>query len=268
MSTSTRTVTTARMTGRPRTPSAALASRRPLSISSDPANTNFEQTFTRADNSNGNYVKFSITATGFTLSASPAAPATGTRRAPVNGIQIVPVASADFTITASPASRTVTAGASTSYTAAISSLNGFSGTVGLAVTGAPGGHYRDVYSGLGERLRNRNTRHHDLVGHARRKFDADDHGNERAAESHRHGDARRQRATRRRRGDRHRLRSVAARRRWLPGESAGVVPQTHWNSAAGATRSTPLTLVDESGTLTNASVTWTAKGGWMTPITD
>ena len=105
----------------------------------DPANTNFEQTFIRADNSNGNYVKFSITATGFTLSASPAAPATGTRRAPVNGIQIVPVASADFTITASPASRTVTAGASTSYTAAISSLNGFSGTVGLAVTGAPGG---------------------------------------------------------------------------------------------------------------------------------
>ena len=56
----------------------------------DPANTNFDTTFTRADGSIGNYVRFSVTATGFTLTATPTAPATGTRRAPVNGIQIVP----------------------------------------------------------------------------------------------------------------------------------------------------------------------------------
>jgi hypothetical protein len=56
----------------------------------DPASTNFDATFTRADGSVGNYVRFSVTATGFTLTATPTAATTATRRAPVNGIQIVP----------------------------------------------------------------------------------------------------------------------------------------------------------------------------------
>jgi hypothetical protein len=56
----------------------------------DVASTNFSDTFTPADNSSGNYVKFRINATGFTLNASPGLPDTGTRRAPVNAIQIVP----------------------------------------------------------------------------------------------------------------------------------------------------------------------------------
>jgi hypothetical protein len=51
-------------------------------------------------------------------------------------------------------------------------------------------------------------------------------------------------------------------------ESAGVVPKTNWNTAAGATRTTPLALVDESGVLTNATVTWTSNGAWMIPIAD
>jgi hypothetical protein len=53
-----------------------------------------------------------------------------------------------------------------------------------------------------------------------------------------------------------------------PGESAGVVPKTNWNSASGASRSTPLALVDDAGAPTSATVTWTATGEWMTPITD
>src|SRR5262249_44911371 len=57
----------------------------------DLANTSFTGAFTRATNSNGNYVKFRIIATGFTLKATPTASTTGTRRAPINGIQIVPV---------------------------------------------------------------------------------------------------------------------------------------------------------------------------------
>ncbi len=60
----------------------------------DAANANFANVFTRGDNSKGNYVKFTVIATGFTLSARPVAPTSGTRRAPVNGIQIVPSASA------------------------------------------------------------------------------------------------------------------------------------------------------------------------------
>ena len=39
----------------------------------DAANTNFNATFTEANNSTGNFVKFSITASGFTLTATPGA---------------------------------------------------------------------------------------------------------------------------------------------------------------------------------------------------
>jgi hypothetical protein len=56
----------------------------------DPANTDFSGTFTQANNSNGNYVKFTITATGFTITATPGVATDGFPRAPVNGIQIVP----------------------------------------------------------------------------------------------------------------------------------------------------------------------------------
>lgn len=55
----------------------------------DAANTTFDATFTQANNSPGNYAKFSITASGFTLTATPGQASTGTIRAPVNGIQIV-----------------------------------------------------------------------------------------------------------------------------------------------------------------------------------
>jgi hypothetical protein len=56
----------------------------------DAANTNFSGTFTQANNSNGNYVKFTITANGFTITATPGATTNAYPRAPVNGIQIVP----------------------------------------------------------------------------------------------------------------------------------------------------------------------------------
>ena len=60
----------------------------------DAAGVNFGTTFTRAANSSGNYVKFTVAASGFTLTATPTLPTGGTRRAPVNGIQVVPVATA------------------------------------------------------------------------------------------------------------------------------------------------------------------------------
>jgi hypothetical protein len=58
----------------------------------DAANTNFSGTFTPANNSNGNYVVFTIpNVIGFTLSAIPSTASDGTKRAPLNGIQIVPL---------------------------------------------------------------------------------------------------------------------------------------------------------------------------------
>ena len=60
----------------------------------DAANTNFSTTFMRANNTNGNYVKFSINASGFTLTAVPVSGSNANLRAPVNGIQIVPTVTA------------------------------------------------------------------------------------------------------------------------------------------------------------------------------
>ncbi|HEY7058900.1 MAG TPA: hypothetical protein VH458_20345, partial [Vicinamibacterales bacterium] len=56
----------------------------------DPASTNFSGSLTRADNSAGNYVRFSMSGTSFTLTARPLTGGNSTLRAPVNGIQIVP----------------------------------------------------------------------------------------------------------------------------------------------------------------------------------
>ena len=112
----------------------------------DLANTNFSGTFTQATNSNGNYVKFTITATGFTITATPGAATDGFPRAPVNGIQIVPRATAtpDFTISGSPSTRTVIVGNATTYTTSIGALNGFTGAVALAASGLPRGR-RQVF---------------------------------------------------------------------------------------------------------------------------
>ena len=111
----------------------------------DSANANFNGVFTQGDNSSGNYVKFSVNAGGFTLTATPGT-STGSRRAPVNALQIVPAGpppppppppSPDFTIAATPASRTITQGTATSYTVNVGALNGFSGGVSLSVSGLP-----------------------------------------------------------------------------------------------------------------------------------
>jgi hypothetical protein len=56
-------------------------------------NSNFNGTFTQAtaSSANGNYIVFTIpNVTGFQLSAIPSTASTGYKRAPVNGIQIVP----------------------------------------------------------------------------------------------------------------------------------------------------------------------------------
>jgi hypothetical protein len=56
-------------------------------------NSNFNGTFTQAtaSNPNGNYVVFTIpNVSGFTISAIPSSPSTPYKRAPINGIQIVP----------------------------------------------------------------------------------------------------------------------------------------------------------------------------------
>ncbi len=66
----------------------------------------------------------------------------GTADAPkISGIEIIPAAppTPDFTLSAAPGSQTVTAGNSTSYSATVTAVNGFSGSVALSVSGVPAG---------------------------------------------------------------------------------------------------------------------------------
>src|ERR1700686_1738130 len=51
-------------------------------------------------------------------------------------------------------------------------------------------------------------------------------------------------------------------------ESAGVVAKANWNEAAGANSSSPLSLLDETGAATGATVSWTSDNVWSTPIAD
>ncbi len=56
----------------------------------DAANANFAGKFAQAANGNGDFVRFTVHATGFTVTATPGATSDGTPRAPINGVQIVP----------------------------------------------------------------------------------------------------------------------------------------------------------------------------------
>jgi hypothetical protein len=56
----------------------------------DLANTNFNGTFVGTTGGGGNYVKFLLTGTSFTLKAIPVSSQSGYLRAPVNAIQMVP----------------------------------------------------------------------------------------------------------------------------------------------------------------------------------
>jgi len=56
----------------------------------DSGGVNFNGAFKQANSTPGNYVKFTINATGFNLTATPGSATDGVQRAAINGIQIVP----------------------------------------------------------------------------------------------------------------------------------------------------------------------------------
>jgi subtilisin family serine protease len=87
---------------------------------------------TTADLAPGSYL---LTLTGTNGSTSRSAYATLVVPAPPN-----------FTVAAAPASRTVPAGDTTTYTVTVGTLNGFTGNVALSLTGLPGGVGSSAFS--------------------------------------------------------------------------------------------------------------------------
>jgi serine protease AprX len=61
----------------------------------------------------------------------------GTRTHTTSVQLVVQAPTPDFTLTASPTSRTVTRGASTTYAITVNKVNGFAGSVSLSVAGRP-----------------------------------------------------------------------------------------------------------------------------------
>jgi len=106
-------------------PTGATASFSPTSIGGSGSSTLSISTSTTA--STGAFT-LTITGTGVSTTHSTA----------VN-LTINPPPAPDFSISPNPSSQTVTAGGSTSYTASVSPLNGFTGTVNLSVSGLPSG---------------------------------------------------------------------------------------------------------------------------------
>ena len=233
-----------------------------------PAGVVFSGAFTQANNSAGNYVKFSINATGFTLNAIPGASPDGYKRAPVNGIEIVPSAGnvpPDYGISVN-STQTVTAGAAGSYIVGVIPSNGFNSTVALSVTGLPAGTTASFnpasISGSGNATLQVLTSNAtpsgtyqltisgvsgSLTHSATTQLVVSSVGARAAAVS---------------------IDFVGNGTPMAPSESAGVVSKTHWNEATGASSSAPLALVDETGASSGASVTWKADSTYILPVAD
>jgi hypothetical protein len=171
----------------------------------------------------------------------------------------------DFTMAATPGSRTASQGASASYTVNVGALNAFAGTVGMSVSGLPANATASFtppsVTGAGSATLNVTTAANTPPGNSTLTISGTSGSIVHATTVT--------------------LTVSAVTSRGAIGidfagngtsmgatESAGVVAKTNWNSATGATRTTPLALKDDAGGATGATVVWTSDNVWSTPITD
>lgn len=235
----------------------------------DPANTNFGGTFSQANTSNGNYVVFSINATGFTLTATPGSASDGTRRAPLNGVQIVPLGAAtpDFTISATPATASVVQGSSAGYTVAVGSLSGFDGSVNLTVSGLPTGATSSFSpAAIGPGSSSTLTVNTDVTSPANTATltitgtsGTITHTTTVSLAVAPAGGGT---------GKVISVDFVGLGTQMAPTEIAGAIAKGNWNQAIGASSFSPLSLVDETGSATGAAISWHATGTWGLFIAD
>ena len=213
----------------------------------DAANTNFGSGFTPCSGSIGNYVKFTINATAFTLTAVPGASSDSALRAAVNGIQIVPAAiAATYTI-----AGTITQGSAGLAGVGIALSSGASATTGstgtFSFTGLGSGTYTVTPSLSGFSFTPPSRTFSNITSNQTANFAATTvTATARAISIDFTGGGTPMAAT----------------------ETAGAVAKTNWNNAAGNVRTTPLSLVDETGASTGATATWSSDNNWALPIAD
>jgi hypothetical protein len=199
-----------------------------------------------------------------TASADLQARATAVDQPTATGVTALAVAATpDFAISVTPASRTGAPGTSTTYSVATTALNGFTGTIGMAVSGAPSGTTASFSPGSVS-----------VGGTSTLKIATSSFtpsGTSVLTIKGTSGTVSHSVTVKLVIGPASAIGIKFLGKNTLTmaaGDRAGVVPQTHWNNAAGARSSTPLALVDNTGTLRTATVSWTASGVWMTSIVD
>ncbi len=238
----------------------------------DLANTNFDGSFTQANNSAGNYVVLSVNATAFTLSAIPSTASSSAERAPLNAIQIVANGqsqppSPNFSLSASPSSATVTQGSKATYTATVTAQNGFTGSVSLSASGLPDGATASFtppsISGSSSSTLTITTTALTPAGgttftitgssgtlthnaSATLVVTAAGSGGAKAIS----------------------VNFVGTGTAMAASEVAGLVAEDNWNQANGANSSSAMSLVDETGATTSATISWKADNIYNLPITD
>ncbi len=170
-----------------------------------------------------------------------------------------------FTVAATPGSRTLVQGGSTSYTVSVDALNGFNSTVTLNVTGLPANASAafapTTITGSGSATLTVTTATGTPVGTSTLTIN----GTSGSLIQSTTADLVVSAATAGRAVGIH---FVGTGTSMGAAESAGVVPKSNWNNATGSSRTTGLALVDETGALSGATVIWSSSGTSQTPITD
>ena len=227
----------------------------------------FNGTFTQANSSVGNYVVFTIpNVSSFTLSAIPSTASSGYERAPLNGIQIVPLSNPDFAVSASPSTQTVSAGGSTTYTVNVGAVNGFTGSVSLSASGLPSGATASFspssVSGSGFSTLTVTTTSSTPIGSPTLTITGTSGSLVHTAPVTLVVTTSSSTSP-----NPISIQFVGNGTAMASSEVAGgVMALSNWNPAQGASSSTPMSLVDSTGSATTATVSWKADDTWLESI--
>ncbi len=218
----------------------------------DAANTNFSGKFVQANGSAGNYVKFTINASAFTLTATPGTASDNTPRAAVNGIQIVPSSSAPpptYSISGQITSGYIpTVGATVSITGASTAATTTNSTGNYTFSGLVAGTYTVTPSASGYTFAPSNQTFSNIGSNQVANFSATQVS---GGTPYAIG-----------------IDFVGTDTAMGASESAGVVAKTNWNNATGAVSTAALSLMNETGAVSGATVTWRSDNVYSTPIVD
>ncbi|MFZ3215816.1 MAG: hypothetical protein WA192_07135 [Candidatus Acidiferrales bacterium] len=224
-------------------------------------------TFSPTSVSAGGSATLSIATTSSTPTGTYPLTITGTSGTLTQTAKVTLTVTPDFTLSATPGTQTVNPGSSVPYTVSTTAVGGFSGTVGLSVTGLPTGASgtfspTSVSAGGSSTLTVATGSNTPVGTYALTITGTGANGSLTATVSlsvtSTSGSG----------GNPISIDFVGSDVVMGTTEVAGVVAEPNWNNASGASSATALPLVNSTGSATTAAATWSAGNVWELPITD